>query len=160
MTRSDRNYTDIHNDPKCNKDIVICPKCGHKGHYTRHLNIAKNRLIDLFNLNEYTRFHYFHTIMHACFTENKAEGRNNWCYFKEDSVGREGVYITVKLKNDENQLPDFILDRQRDAELEEAESKKNEEKNFEDANFHGWESEGDDPYFDNDTYNQDGFQDD
>jgi hypothetical protein len=108
----DPKFTDIHNDPKCNKEIIICPKCGHYGHYTRHLNLQKNAAIDLFNTDENTRFYFFHTIMHACFLENKAEGRNQWCYYAEDTVGRDEVYFTVRLKNYENKLPDFVRDRQ------------------------------------------------
>ena len=149
----------MHNDPKCDKKGIVCPKCGHLGHLSRHLNIVKNKDIDLFNVDENTKFWFLYAVVHSCYVENKAEGRNIWCYVSEDWVDRNGVYITVKLKRDDD-LPDFVADRQQefldnqwknievDPEQDhEQDEEDNDKPDWDNEDFKKWFSDGwDDPY--------------
>jgi hypothetical protein len=128
--------TNIHNKKDCKLDIVRCSRCNNLGHPTRHLNTAKNAHIDLLHLTPETRFHAFETVYHSCFAENKDIGRNIFCYLKEITVGVNEVYLTIRLKSDREVPPEFVKERQREAEAWEL-----------------WTSGYDDPY------NQ-GFQDD
>lgn len=116
MKSEKSRITNVHNDPDCRKEVVTCSICHNFGHKTRHLNYAKNKGIDLFNTDENTRFHILYAVTHACFSENKAVSRNQWCYYGEDTVGRDEVYFTVRLKNEENRLPEFVTERQREAQ--------------------------------------------
>jgi hypothetical protein len=108
--------TDEHNNPECQKEIVVCGKCGHYGHKTRHLDVARNKGIDLFNMHPDQRFYALEAVSHACFSENKDISRNTWCYTKQITVGKDEVYFTIRLKNYENRLPEFVTERQKEAE--------------------------------------------
>lgn len=106
-------WHEIDNFKNCNKEVVKCPKCNHKGHISTHLNQTRNQKNEY---NPITKFMDLYIqrdffIHHSHFIADMDKGRHVRCKIGHDHLPVSDDRITTMYRLSKSRdIPDWVKD--------------------------------------------------